>query len=59
MRPVLAATVAILSLSVPALAQPAIPSLPKEMMGIWGFEDEGSCDSKESDFRMSGVGQER
>ncbi len=53
MRPVLAASVAILSLSVPALAQPAIPSLPKEMMGIWGFEDAESCNSKVSDFRMT------
>ena len=51
MRTFLAAA-GLLSLSTHVLAQPTIPSLPKEMMGIWGFEDAESC-AKGSDTQMT------
>ena len=39
-------------LNAPAMAQSAIPELPKEMHGIWGFDPE-SCDEENSDTRMT------
>ena len=49
----LAAAAMVFGLSTHAFAQSAIPALPKEMIGTWGFEDAESCDSKNSDFRMT------
>ena len=51
MRTFLAAPAIFLSLSAPALAQP-IPALPKEMLGVWGFDTE-SCANKDSDGRQT------
>jgi hypothetical protein len=42
----------LLSLIAPAMAQSAIPALPKEMLGIWGFDAE-SCGEKNSDTLMT------
>jgi hypothetical protein len=39
-------------LNAPAMAQSAIPALPKEMLGTWGFDPE-SCDEKNSDTLMT------
>jgi hypothetical protein len=51
MKAFLAAATLILSLSVAALAQSAIPMLPKEMIGIWGVEPD-ACDDEDSDGRL-------
>jgi hypothetical protein len=48
---ILSAAVLLLSLTAPAMAQSAIPAVPKEMHGIWGFEDAESC--KGNEFRMT------
>jgi len=53
MRSLVAATGIFFSLNGALLAQTGIPSLPTEMIGIWGFEDAESCDSRDSDFRMT------
>jgi hypothetical protein len=52
MRIFLAATGLLISASMPTLAQSAIPVLPKEMLGIWGFEELASC-NKGSDTQMT------
>jgi hypothetical protein len=57
MKIALAAAMAFLSWTAPALAQSAIPALPKEMMGIWGFEDAESC-TKASDTQMTARSRE-
>jgi hypothetical protein len=49
---IVAAIVVFLGLSAPVLAQSAIPVLPKEMIGIWGFEAD-ACDDEESDGRLT------
>lgn len=49
---ILLAAATLLSLGAPALAQSAIPVLPKEMLGTWGFEDMESCNTG-SDTQMA------
>ena len=49
---ILFAATTLLSLTAPALAQSAIPSLPKEMIGIWG-SDKDACDDEDSDGRLT------
>lgn len=53
MKIAVAAAMAFLSWTAPALAQSVIPALPKDMLGVWGFEDMESCDNKDSDTRMT------
>jgi hypothetical protein len=48
---IFSAAALLLSLTAPAMAQSVIPALPKEMLGIWGFEDAESC--KGNEFRMT------
>jgi hypothetical protein len=48
---VFSAAALLLSLTAPAMAQSVIPALPKEMLGVWGFDAE-SCDEENSDTRM-------
>ena len=57
MKTSIAAAAVFLGLTAPALAQSAIPALPKEMMGIWGFEDAESC-AKGSDTQMTARARE-
>jgi len=52
MKAFLAAAGIFLSLSITALAQSVIPALPKEMIGIWGFEAD-ACDDEDSDGRLT------
>jgi hypothetical protein len=47
-----AAAALFLSLNAPAVAQAVIPSLPKEMIGIWGFEAD-ACDDEDNDGRLT------
>ena len=53
MKIAIVAAMAFLSWTAPALAQSVIPALPKDMLGVWGFEDMESCDNKDSDTRMT------
>ncbi len=41
-----------LSLTAPALAQAVIPALPKDMLGVWGFEA-ADCKDEDSDGRLT------
>jgi hypothetical protein len=43
----------VLSLTTSAMAQSAIPALPKDMLGTWGLEDAESCTQDSGDFRMT------
>jgi hypothetical protein len=52
MKMLFAAAMIVLSLTAPALAQSAVPSLPKEMIGLWGYDAE-SCHEENSDLRMT------
>ena len=52
MRTAVVAAMAFLCLSVAALAQSVIPALPKEMIGIWGFEAD-ACEDDDSSGRLT------
>ena len=52
MKTSVAVAAVFLGLTAPVLAQSAIPSLPKEMIGIWGFEAD-ACDDEDSDGRLT------
>jgi hypothetical protein len=54
---ILYAAAIVLSLGAPVLAQSAIPALPKEMLGLWGYDAE-SCDEENSDLRMTASAKE-
>jgi hypothetical protein len=49
---IFSAAALLLSLTAPAMAQSAIVAIPKEMLGVWGF-DADSCGEKNSDTLMT------
>jgi hypothetical protein len=49
---IFSAAALLLSLTAPAMAQVAIPALPKEMLGVWGVEP-ADCKDEDSDGRLT------